>query len=424
MSRVARVGLGLAFAALLGGAGCLILGSVNHRPTIALELPSGPFVRGQTITLAATVADEDEDEADALTIDWVVQFRSGQTVLWLAADGSLSVEPVERSGEGGSLLLTLPAGGEAASGASAGAAPADVKRLGGSYTVSVVARARDPRRAVASASAQLTVQNQLPTPRIVLTDYAGQQAPAQLPRHLGHWVTAATTSDADDDPGKPSDELACGAGQVTTRWEAVDPPQSAYLQWDVTPCTGTTVLDKLLWRLPPSSSATRVTLRLTVTDRWGGEASVERSFDVAPDGTPCITSADPKVPTVTFPTSVPSKIAVVVDDVDDVLAVASATIVSAGAVETAVDALTTLRYRWLSADSAAGPWKALAGQAGSRLVLDDLLPGERRFYRVITAADRTGLDAVACAPGVAFCQHAAGLPPGCHQWISWEVEAK
>ncbi|PID38088.1 MAG: hypothetical protein CSA65_08820 [Proteobacteria bacterium] len=396
----------MAVAALVAEAGCLILGSVNHRPSLRLEVPKGELHRGQSVTITAVGTDEDEGETSSLTFEWVVQFR-GQTTKWLSPDGSLLSQVPERSAEGRSLTLSLP----------------DHDELGGSYSVSVVATARDAQRATDRASAELTVENRPPLPRIVLSNYSGEPTPAKLPRHVVHIASAAMSSDADDTADRPSTELGCGVGKVETRWEAVDPPQSAFTLWQVQACKGSEVLDKLVWKLPPSSETTQVTLRLTVVDRWGGEASVERRYDVAPDGTACIESAEPDFASMVSAGSPPTKVAVVIDDIDDTLGVGSALIISAGGVATSA-ALSTLRYRWQSAESAVGPWTTIAGQGASTLTLSDLLPGQRRFYRAIVAIDDAGLEAIGCAADVAFCEHASGLPAGCHQWISWEVEAK
>lgn len=385
-------------AVFFGLPACVILSSVNHRPTAAIELVSpleeSELGRGVTVRLRAQIGDEDDDE---LLLSWrVVLVASGGARFALAADGTVVAlgEVAPELSRSEVLELVLPTS----------------ESLGGSYQAEVELVARDPRGAERRSTRMLVVPNR--PPKIVMALTAGDAPAAGYPRHELLVATLAAVGDTEGtiDPDGPAD-LACG--QAKTSWELVSPKLSGFVVWRVLPCAPGQTLDKLVWQLASGATPTEVKLRATVTDRYGAKASAERSFKVAADETPCISGAFPSFALV------------------DKATVAKVALLSTRAAELTVAstrplAPEQLHYRWLQAAAAAGPFTPVAGQQGPTLLLSasSLAPGEQRFFRVQVARDEAGLAAASCSVDQSLCASDASLPPGCYQWVTWEVTGR
>lgn len=369
---------------MIGLAGCLYVGGINHAPEATIELDSAQSdlrLRGRAL-LRAVSRDADDDR---LSYSWQV------TVTDLSGEAYVLTDTVgsAQASSSGSKPPTVDTSGQLSLGL----------LLRGTYAVSL--RVTDPEGARREASYSFEVPNADPEVALELVPVDGATVGDDLPAHGRYVISAARSSDADDD-------LSCGKG-ATIDWTLVEPAAEDLAIWRTLPCRGVEVLDKLELGAKPTTSPLRLKVRATVTDPAGGTGIGELEATLQANRPPCIKRSDPSF-------ELADKVLVLYDpDASD----GSGRTFEATHVD---DDVPQQRYVWSRSAAPAGPYEPLAAYSGPRLELpaNFAYPGDA-FYLRLTVLDAVGGEP-SCAPAERLCADDAALPAACYRWITWQVE--
>ena len=239
--------------ACVAAQGCLLFtDSVNTAPTVEIDLPNGPFNRGDTIEISATVTDPD---GGPIKLEW----STSTGPCPMPPDVHQRPPTTFESFDGTPFMLPFPSD------------PA---------TLCVWVLATDPHGATAFDAKPVTSDDRAPTALITVLEPTTMANNGLFELYSTFHLSAATSSDPDGDP------------VVKPMWQLLGMPQTAKTDLKLMPCPSTTPTD-FLQCLDVGGVPGMYTIGLTVSDGFMPSATAIKTLMVDDDHPACVSKTDP-----------------------------------------------------------------------------------------------------------------------------------